>query len=158
MLSIHEETPLQDSVIALLEKSDAYMDSLYPAESNHLLDPQTLAQPHIRFFVARWNGAAIGCGALKICEDKATGQKTGELKRMFVDASARGKGAGRALLERIEATARSLGVTVLQLETGGAQPEALGLYRQAGFLNRGPFGSYGADPLSLFMEKQLQPS
>lgn len=152
MLSIHEETPLQDSVIALLEKSDAYMASLYPAESNHLLDPKTLAEPHIRFFVARWDGAAIGCGALKIGDNKA-----GELKRMFVDPAARGKGAGRALLARIEATARSLGINVLQLETGGAQPEALGLYRQAGFRDRGPFGSYLADPLSLFMEKQLQP-
>lgn len=152
MLTIERETPLQDAAIALLKKSDAYMAALYPAESNHLLDPQTLAAPHIHFFVARWNGEAIGCAALVTGED---GQ--GELKRMFVDAAARGKGAGRALLARIEAVARANGLNLLQLETGGEQPEALGLYRAAGFRMRGPFGSYLPDPLSLFMEKQLQP-
>ncbi|HVJ41700.1 MAG TPA: GNAT family N-acetyltransferase [Dongiaceae bacterium] len=153
MLTIQRETPLQDAVIALLAKSDAYMAALYPAESNHLLDPQTLAAPHIHFFVARWNGEAVGCAALVIGE-----QREGELKRMYVDAAARGKGAGRALLACIEETARVNGIRLLQLETGGEQPEALGLYRAAGFRERGPFGSYQPDPLSLFMEKQLQPA
>lgn len=152
MLTIQEETPLQDAVIALLEKSDAYMASLYPAESNHMLDPNSLAAPHIRFFVARLNSMAVGCAALVAGDG---GQ--GEIKRMFVDPIARGKGAGRALLGRIEETARSLGVYLLQLETGGEQPEALGLYRAAGFTECGPFGSYLPDPISLFMEKQLQP-
>jgi putative acetyltransferase len=151
MLTIQRETPLQDAVIALLEKSDAYMATLYPAESNHLLDPQSLAAAHISFFVARWNGVAIGCAALVTGVD---GQ--GEVKRMFVDDTARGRGAGRALLARIEAAAQENGIHLLQLETGGAQPEALGLYRAAGFRERGPFGSYLPDPLSLFMEKQLQ--
>lgn len=153
MLTIQTETPLQDAVIALLEKSDAYMATLYPAESNHLLDPQTLAAAHIDFFVARWNGAAIGCAALV-----TDGKGQGELKRMFVDDAARGRGAGRALLAKIEEAARTKGIRVLQLETGGEQPEALGLYRAAGFAERGPFGSYKPDPLSLFMEKQLQPA
>lgn len=153
MLTIQMETPLQDAVIALLEKSDTYMAALYPAESNHLLDPQTLAAPHIDFFVARWNGTAIGCAALV-----AGGNGQGELKRMFVDDAARGRGAGRALLAKIEEAAREKGIHLLQLETGGEQPEALGLYRAAGFTERGPFGSYQPDPLSLFMEKQLQPA
>lgn len=151
MLTIQEETPLQEAVLALLRKSDAYMASLYPAESNHLLDPQTLAADHTQFFVARWDGAAVGCAALVIGNDGH-----GELKRMFVDPSARGKGVGRALLTQIEALARQHQVGVLQLETGGEQPEALGLYRAAGFKDRGPFGSYLPDPLSLFMEKSLQ--
>jgi putative acetyltransferase len=155
MLTIDRETPLQDAVIALLLKSDAYMAALYPAESNHLLDPKTLAAPHVDFFVARWNGEAIGCAAL-VAGTAGAGQ--GELKRMYVDAAARGKGAGRALLAHIEETARAKGIHLLQLETGGEQPEALGLYRAAGFCERGPFGSYQPDPLSLFMEKQLQPA
>lgn len=153
MLTIKEETPLQDAVIDLLQKSDAYMAMLYPAESNHLLDPRSLAAANIRFFVARWDGDAVGCAALVIGE---SGQ--GELKRMFVDPGARGKGVGRALLTRIEATALQHGIDLLQLETGGEQPEALGLYRAAGFVDRGPFGSYQPDPLSLFMEKRLDDS
>ena len=41
------------------------------------------------------------------------------------------------------------------LETGVRQPEALGLYSRAGYVRRGPCGSYPDDPLSVFMEKQL---
>ena len=33
--------------------------------------------------------------------------------------------------------------------------EALGLYRALGYANRGPFGDYGLDPNSIFMEKPL---
>ncbi|HEV8436640.1 MAG TPA: GNAT family N-acetyltransferase, partial [Methylomirabilota bacterium] len=32
---------------------------------------------------------------------------------------------------------------------------ALGLYRAAGYVERGPFGDYRPDPLSVFMEKRL---
>jgi putative acetyltransferase len=43
------------------------------------------------------------------------------------------------------------------LETGIRQPEALGLYEQAGYKRRGPFGDYAEDPLSVFMQKRLTP-
>ena len=46
----------------------------------------------------------------------------------------------------------------LALEAGHRQPAALGLYRSAGFRERGPFGDYQADPLSVFLEKDLQGS
>ena len=38
---------------ALIEELDAYMIPLYPAESNHLLDIETLRRPEMRFFAAR---------------------------------------------------------------------------------------------------------
>ena len=61
------------------------------------------------------------------------------------------------LAMRIEPTSRlkSLGVTLARLETGIRQPEALGLYRRLGYLERGRFGAYLEDPLSVFMEKRL---
>jgi len=42
------------------------------------------------------------------------------------------------------------------LGTGIRQPEALALYRSAGFREIEPFGDYLPDPLSLFMEKTLR--
>ncbi len=78
-----------------------------------------------------------------------------EMKRAFVDPSARGKGVARAVMEVLEREAAKWGVDVLQLETGVRQPEAIALYRKLGFVQRGPFGNYRSDPLSLFMEKQL---
>ena len=147
---ITPEPPRQDAVLDLIRQSDALMASLYPAESNHMLDIASLEQPEMRFFVARREGRVVGCGALRIGSD---GQA--ELKRMFVDPATRGLKVGRDLLARIEDEARGLGVTLIQLETGIRQPEAIGLYRRFGYRDRGPFGGYGPDPLSVFMEKAL---
>jgi putative acetyltransferase len=150
MLVIARESPRQAEIIALLEQSDAYMAALYPAESNHLLDVESLCAPEVHFLVARWEGRIVGCAALV----RGQGGR-GEIKRMFVEPAARGKGAGRGLLERIETIAQEEAIHLLQLETGGQQPEALALYRRAGFVERSPFGSYKPDPHSLFMEKRL---
>jgi len=148
--AISLESPRQDAVLDLIRQSDAYAASLYPAESNHMLDLGALDRPAVRFFVARRDGRVVGCGALVVGGD---GQA--ELKRMFVDPATRGLKVGRDLLARIEGEARSLGVTLIQLETGIRQPEAIGLYRRFGYRDRGPFGDYGPDPLSVFMEKAL---
>jgi putative acetyltransferase len=43
---------------------------------------------------------------------------------------------------------------ILRLEAGIHQPEALGLYEALGYVRRGPFGDYGDDPVSVFMEKR----
>lgn len=49
------------------------------------------------------------------------------------------------------------GICRIRLEAGIYQPEALGLYRRLGYVERGPYGDYAPDPLSVFMEKQLRP-
>ena len=74
---------------------------------------------------------------------------------MYVMPEFRGLQLGRRMLEELEARARSSGLQVARLETGVAQPEALGLYERAGYQRRGPFGSYPEDPLCVFMEKSL---
>ena len=74
---------------------------------------------------------------------------------MWVDPTNRGTGLGRMLLEAVERSARAQGLSLLRLETGIHQPEALGLYRAAGYREIGPFGDYRPDPLSVFMAKPL---
>ena len=147
-LDIRKEPPRQPEVIDLLNQSDVYAQSLYPAESNHLVDLETLEKPEVSFLVARHKGTIIGCCALVAAEDGS-----GEIKRMFVDPKARGMRAGRSLLDAVEQTARDAGLTTIRLETGIYQPEAISLYRKAGYRDIEPFGSYKPDPLSLFMEK-----
>ena len=149
-ITIRIESPRQADVVRLVEALDVYQSGLYPPESNHLLDLEGLAGPSVRFFVARGAGRALGCGALRI--DPAG---WGELKRMFVSPEARGLKLGRRLLERIEEEARREGLSCMRLETGIHQPEALGLYRSAGYVERDAFGEYSPDPLSVFMEKSL---
>ena len=79
----------------------------------------------------------------------------GEVKRMYVDETVRGRGVGRRLLDRLEAEARAAGLAALRLETGARSQAAVGLYREAGFVDRGPFGDYWDDPASLYLEKRL---
>lgn len=149
-IAIAPESPDQAEIAAFLAASDSYAQSLYPPESNHLVDLPSLMAPNAHFFVARRSGKALGCGALIIAEDG-----WGEVKRMWVAPDARGQGIGRKLLETIETAAREKGIGVLRLETGIKQPEAVALYRSCGFTECEPFGSYQPDPLSLFMEKRL---
>ena len=134
----------------MLARLDAYCAALYPAESNHLMDIASLMQGDVLFLVARdVDGAAVGCAAL------VNRQEYGEVKRMFVDERRRGLGTGRKLLEHLVMFARMSGLSVLRLETGIHQPEAIGLYERLGFERRAPFGDYREDPLSLFMELRL---
>jgi putative acetyltransferase len=145
------ESPRQPQVEALIRELDAYQMALYPAESNHLLDLDSLCRDDIRFFVARIGDDVVGCGALRIDQEGY-----GEVKRMYVLPRARGKQLGKRILLRLEEQARDERCGCLRLETGIHQPEAIGLYRAAGFIDRGPFGDYRPDPLSVFMEKPLR--
>ncbi|AUX76080.1 GNAT family N-acetyltransferase [Sinorhizobium fredii] len=149
-ITIAEEPPRQPAIVRLLELSDAYAASLYPAESNHLVDVSILEKPSVSFLVARSNGTIVGCCALV-----DAGDGTAEIKRMFVDPEARGLKVGKRLLAALEAKAEKLGLSTIRLETGIYQPEAIGLYRSFGYVERPPFGSYLPDPLSLFMEKSV---
>jgi putative acetyltransferase len=144
------ESPRQLEVIRFVESLDAYLAALYPPECNHRLDIDALSAPEIRFFVARFEGKAVGCGALRI--DLAG---YGELKRMYVDPMARGRKVARAILLRIEEQARVARLSCVRLEAGVHQPEALGLYHAAGYREISAFGDYGPDPMSVFMEKVL---
>ncbi|MEO0672899.1 MAG: DUF3306 domain-containing protein, partial [Pseudomonadota bacterium] len=145
------ETPLQDEVRALFEKSNAEMSALYPVESNHFVTPEALAASGAIFHVARAAGTAVGCGALVI----GSGGEA-ELKRMWVEENARGDGLGRRLLKGLLSEALIRDVEVVRLETGVKQDAALAIYRKEGFVECEPFGSYEADPQSVFMEKRLR--
>ncbi|MDM9622373.1 GNAT family N-acetyltransferase [Rhizobium sp. S96] len=149
-VTITLESPRQDGVVRLLELSDAYAQSLYPPESNHLVDLSTLEKPTVSFFVARNGDEVVGCCALV-----EAGDGTAEIKRMFVDPEARGLKVASKLMNALEALAGEKQLTAVQLETGIYQPEAIGLYRKYGYIEIEPFGSYLPDPLSLFMEKRI---
>lgn len=149
-MNITKENPKQPDIIAMLDQLDAYCGELYPAESNHLMDIDSLAKDDVVFLVARdQHGRALGCGAY------VERGGYGEVKRMFVDPQARGQGVGGRLLAEIALRATQAGLTALKLETGISQPEAIGLYERDGFSYCAPFGDYQLDPLSLFMEKAL---
>lgn len=152
-LQVRPLDPHAAAAAPLLAQSDAYMASLYPAESNHMESPEGLAQPHVLFLGAWLDGTLAGCGAVKRMRD-ADGAY-GEIKRVFVAPAFRGRGIARALMASLEAHLRDHGIALARLETGISQPEALRLYRSLGYAGRGPFGAYPPDRWSVFMEKRL---
>ncbi len=147
---IRLEEPRQDDVIRMLSALDSYLRSLYPPESNHILGIAALCAPDVRFWVARREGVAQGCGALRI---DAAGY--GEVKRMYVAPEARGRRLGRAILACIENHAAREGLALMRLETGIHQAAAHALYRSGGYAECAAFGEYRPDPLSVFMQKRL---
>jgi putative acetyltransferase len=148
--AIAREDPRTPDVRALLGELDAYLHALYPAESNHIMDVDSLALPEVAVFVVRREGTPVGCVAIVNRGDY------GELKRLYVRPANRGQGLSRILLAQLETAARLMGLPVVRLETGTLQPEALGFFEASGFARRGPFGDYPVDdPYCVFMEKAL---
>ena len=145
-----------DEVRDLIGELEAVLSAEYPPEQRHGLPPDAIFAPNILFFVARLNGAAVGCGGVALFADFA------EVKRMYVREAARGRGVAQALLRRLETEARGAGLSVLRLETGDQQGAAIWLYERAGFARCGAFGAYAemapqAIVTSVFFEKRLAP-
>jgi putative acetyltransferase len=150
LVDIAVEPARAAGVSILLAEGDEFTRGLYPAESCYLLDIGELEAPGVSVVVARSGSEAVGMAALV-----ERGDGTAELKRMFVRADARGRGIASGILSAIEETARSRAVTLLQLETGPLQLEAIGLYEKHGYRRIPNFGKYVGDEFSLCMEKPL---
>jgi GNAT superfamily N-acetyltransferase len=90
--------------------------------------PDELTPPAGVLLLAHLDGRAIGCGALK-----AGPPGVGEIKRMWVDPSARGLGIAQRLLDAIEQQAVVLGLRTLRLDTNRSLVEARALYLRNGY-------------------------
>jgi len=149
----HVSTPT-DELRTLIFELDSELAAAYTPVQMHGLTLNSLFAPHIRMFVARLDGVAVGCGGVAFFDGFA------ELKRMYVRAAQRGHGVAQALLAHLETVAREGGAPLLRLETGIRQPAAIRLYESAGFAPCAAFGDYAtmspaAVGLSLFYEKRL---
>jgi putative acetyltransferase len=120
--------------------------------SAHALDLTGLQSPDISFWTIWDDETLVGVGALK-----RLSAKHGEVKSMHTAQSMRGKGAGRAMLRHIIATARARGMSRLSLETGSWEyfRPARAFYRSHGFVECPPFADYVLDPNSVFMSLDL---
>jgi DNA-binding MarR family transcriptional regulator/GNAT superfamily N-acetyltransferase len=92
-------------------------------------DPEELTLPAGLLLVAFLDGEPVGCGALKLHDDRPA-----DIKRLWVAPAARGLGVGRRLLADLEARAREHGAEVVRLDTNRSLTEAQALYRSAGYV------------------------
>jgi len=151
-MHIEQISPARADVRGLISQSDEQLAELYPPESNHLESTDDLSRLNVLVLGAFNDGALVGIGAVKILvEDVAYG----EIKRVFVTPEFRGQGISKLIMAELERRLIENQIGISRLETGIAQPEAIGLYKGLGYFERSPFGAYQLDPLSVFMEKVL---
>lgn len=148
-LTVQTGDPRDPAVVKLLDQSHALMNELFPTDGCHYLEVDALCVPEITMLTIKDGDEIIGCGALS---NKTT---YGELKSMFVDPAARGKGAADRLISELTTLAKSQNLPLLRLETGEKLAAAIKLYEKHGFIRRGPFGDYLEHPDSTFMERPL---
>ena len=153
MSEIHFEylDPDEGDVQAILAASDAFYDGLYPAESNHIEAVDDLKKPGVALVGCRVDGILVASAAAKQMNDDGD---YAEIKRVYVLDDYRGRGLSVKIMVYLETEMQKRGIDLFRLETGVRQPEAIALYRKLGYRERGPFGAYRPDPLSVFMEKQ----
>jgi GNAT superfamily N-acetyltransferase len=150
-ITIVEARPDSADAMQLITELDVHLaGQAYPQESRHAFSIDQLVREGVAFFVTRYEGQPAGCGGLKLF-----GREYGEVKRMYVRPAYRGLGLGKAMLNHLAEYAREWQVSVLRLETGIYQTEAIGLYEGFGFQRRLPFGEYKDDPLSVYYEKTI---
>lgn len=148
--SIAIETPLQDEVRSLVAELNAVLLELTPPEHCHHLTVEQMSDDSTTVFIAREEGAAVACGALK-----RHAHGIGEVKRMYTRPLHQGRKIGEQIVARIEALARSEGLQRLVLETGDRHYAAWKVYERSGFTRCGPVLDYPDVAWSVFYDKQL---
>ncbi|MFC8598481.1 MULTISPECIES: GNAT family N-acetyltransferase [unclassified Isoptericola] len=147
-----------DLVVEVVEWDDPEAARLRAAQEAEMavryggVDPAPAIDPRsiVVTLVARVDGRAVGTAAVRDVSgtDDRRGRgtahpaATGEVKRVFVTADARGLGVARRLMAELERSARQVGFRRFVLETGTAQPEAMGLYAAIGYEPIESFGDH----------------
>jgi putative acetyltransferase len=107
------------------------------------------------YWIAEEDGKIIGgCGIYKT---QGLPDSCCELVKLYLLSSQRGKGTGRALLEKSIESARQMGYRQIYLESLPELSKAIGLYEKAGFrLIEGPMGNSGHFGCNIWMLKDIK--
>lgn len=118
-IAIRQERPDSPAARQLIDELEATLAPHYPAKSRHGYSVEKLIQQGVAFFVMRQEDIPLGCGGVQLY-----GSDYGELKRMYIRPSHRGRGLGKMLLDHLAAYTQQQGVHLLRLETGIHQTAA----------------------------------
>ena len=151
-ITVAIESPLQDEVRQLIGELNRVLLSLTPPEFCFHMTAENMARPDTTVFIARDDGAAVACGALR-----RHGDGVGEVKRMYTRPAYQGRGIGGSILKAIETLARSENISRLVLETGDRHPAAWRVYERGGFARCGAVLDYPDSGYSVFYAKTVNP-
>ncbi|HET7901640.1 MAG TPA: GNAT family N-acetyltransferase [Candidatus Nanopelagicales bacterium] len=139
--SIEVRDPEDAGARAAVRAYSAELDALLGASSPTIVDPDPEAYrgPRGTFLVVVDAGEVLGCAGLRVIDVPPYG-RVAEVKRMWVSARLRGRGVGRALLERLHADARARGLERVVLDSKRELLDARRLYLAAGYEDIEPYG------------------
>lgn len=145
-----EVEPFDSSVArALIDLVQGEYQVRYGGHDATRVAPDEFAPPAGLFLVAYLNGEPVACGGWRDFEGDA------EIKRMYVEPSARGMGLARRILAELERAAATAGYTRSILESGTRQPEAIALYESSGYTPIPNYTIYRDEPDSRCYGKAL---
>ncbi|MFF2886517.1 GNAT family N-acetyltransferase [Paenibacillus sp. NPDC057967] len=136
---------------ALIRELDQYLEGLYPPEDIFVVDFNDPKTEEMVFVLAYGDGEPIGCAGLRQLDGQSA-----ELKRFYVDSRMRRHGVARQLYQYLEQQALMLGCSIMRLEAGAPQVEAIAFYKKLGFYEIPAFGEYIGCESSLCMEKKIR--
>jgi len=126
--------------------------AIHDPEVDHM--SRAYSAPRCAYFVVELGGEVLGGAGIAPLEGGDPG--TCELRKMYFLPALRGRGAGRALIERCLDAARAHGFRRCYLETLVGMTAAQRLYEKTGFQRipcaRGATGHHGCDT---FYEREL---
>jgi len=144
-----EQVPIShpDAVLLIEGVQEEYVVR-YGGRDHTPMDPAEFEPPVGAFYVGYRDAEPVMTGAWRFRDDVTLlgSPRPAEVKRMYVVPDARRQGLARLMLAHLEATARTAGAEVMVMETGTAQPEAMALYRAAGYEPVESFGHYRWSP------------
>lgn len=144
-----------DAATLIAEVQAEYV-TRYGSPDESSIEPDEFTPPAGLFLVGYVGATPVATGAWRAHEAPGQPVEDAEIKRMFVRAGYRGRGFAREVLAELERTAAKAGFRRMILETGPAQPEAIALYRSAGYLDMDyRFGFYASYPNALYLAKPL---
>ena len=141
-----------DEVNKLLLNHFKELRSVSSEGSTHVLDIQGLKDPSIKFWSIWEDSKLVGCGAIKLLE-----QKHGEFKSIRVTNEFRKKGYGEKILKHLLIKAKNLNLKKLSIETGSGDffKPARELFQKIGFRECPPFAHYKVDSNSCYMNLNI---
>jgi putative acetyltransferase len=136
-------SPATEEARELIRELDAEIAALYPESTIKGIDAAHFERTDGYFVVAREENRAIGCGGFRQVDERCV-----EIKRMFVKANARRRGAARKILRHLQAEIRRRGFRTIVLETGCNNAAAIALYEAEGYFPIPAFLGYVGIPIS----------